>query len=105
MVEPYWNAASSTGYGRSLSISARDLYGIPAINRETISELNAAFLAARESGGHYEYVLKEKSRIALSVLDANLDCDPRYFVSVSQPEIFIMPRHRDQCAGSESEWG
>jgi len=93
-VEPYWNAARSTGYGRALELAARDLYGIPAITRETIADLNKAFLAARERGGHYEYVLKDKSRIAISVLDANPDCDPRYFVTVVRADDFVMPGHR-----------
>lgn len=94
IAEPFWNAARSTGYGRSLEIAARDLYGIPAVTRETIPELNRAFLTARQKGTHYEYVLKQKSRIAISVLDANLDCDPRFFVSVTNPGYFFMPVHR-----------
>jgi len=27
-VAPYWYAAKSTGYGRSLAIAARDLFGV-----------------------------------------------------------------------------
>jgi hypothetical protein len=97
LVEPHWHAAKSTGYGRALEIAARDLYGIPAITRETLPELNTAFVAARECGGHFDFVLKEKSRIAVSILDADLGCDRRYFVSVSHPEGFLTPRHRAQC--------
>jgi uncharacterized protein len=95
-VEPYWEAARSTGYGRSLDLAARDLYGIDGVRRETIGALNEAFLAARAKGGHYEYVLKEKSRIALSVHDSDLNCDRRYFASVYRLDDFLMPRHRTQ---------
>lgn len=95
-IEPYWNAARSTGYGRSLEIAARDLYGIPAITRETLPQLDQAFRTARTGGKHYDYVLKEKSRIAVSVLDSNLHCDTRYFVSVFRVDDFIMPGHRAQ---------
>lgn len=96
IVEPYWQAARSTGYGRCLDICARDLYGIRRVERGTIGELNEAFLAARAAGKHYEYVLKEKSRIALSVLDNDYTCDRRYFASVMRFDDFIQPRRRTQ---------
>jgi len=96
LVEPYWRAARSTGYGRSLDIAARDLYGIDGVGRETIGALNEAFLAARAKGGHYEYVLKQKSRIAISVLNTDLTCDRRYFVSVFDLYDFVLPRKRTQ---------
>ncbi len=96
LVEPYWRAARSTGYGRSLDIAARDLYGIDGVRRETIGALNEAFVAARAKGGHYEYVLKQKSRIAISVLNTDLTCDRRYFVSVFDLYDFVLPRKRTQ---------
>ena len=94
LVEPYWEAARSTGYGRALDLSARALYGVDGVRRETIGPLNEAFTAARKKGGHYQYVLKEKSRIALSVVDANLNCDREYFASAFRLDSFIMPTHR-----------
>ena len=42
LVEPYWEAARYTGYGRALDISAQALYGIEGITRETIEPLNEA---------------------------------------------------------------
>ena len=94
LVEPYWEAARTTGYGRSLDLAASALYGIDTVTRETIGPLNEAFVAAREKGGHYQYVLKEKSRIALSVVDSNLDCDRKFFASAFRLDHFIMPTHR-----------
>lgn len=70
IVEPYWRAAESTGYGRSLSIAARDLYEIDQINETTIEKLNQLFQEARTRGGHYNFVLKNKSGIALSIRDS-----------------------------------
>jgi len=98
-VEPYWQAARHTGYGRSLDIAARELYGIDSITRDTIEELNGAFLAAREAGGHYDRVLKEKSRIRCSIEDADSACvskegdevDPRYFRPVFRCDDFVAP--------------
>ena len=96
LVEPYWEAARSTGYGRALDIAARDLYGIDGVSRATIGPLNEAFVAAREKGGHYRYVLKKKSRIALSVVDSDLGCDREFFASAFRLDDFIMPAHRTQ---------
>ena len=39
VVQPYWHAAQSTGYGRSLALAARDLYDINTIDEKTILEL------------------------------------------------------------------
>ena len=94
LVEPYWEAARFTGYGRALDLAARDLYEIDEVNRQTILALNEAFVAAREKGGHYRYVLKEKSKVALSVVDSNLDCDREFFATAFRLDHFIMPTHR-----------
>jgi hypothetical protein len=96
LVEPYWHAARSTGYGRSLDIAARDIYGIPIVCRQTIGALNEAFVAARAKGGHYRRVLKDMSRITRSLVDSDLSCDREFFASVIRLEEFIMPAHR--CA-------
>jgi hypothetical protein len=96
LLEPHWHAARSTGYGRSLDIAARDLYGVDGVRRETIGALNEAFCAARAKGGHFEYVMKEKSRIAVSLLDSDLGCDRRFFASVIHFDGFITPGHRTQ---------
>jgi hypothetical protein len=89
LVEPYWEAARNTGYGRSLDLAARDLYGFPRIDRRTIGPLAEAFAAARAAGGTYENVLKKRSRIRLSILDSGLDCDPRYFRSTVRLDDFV----------------
>ena len=94
LVEPYWEAARTTGYGRSLDLAARAIYGIDGVRRQTIGTLDEAFRAARDQGGHYRRVLKEASRIALSVVDSNLDCDREFFASAIRLDHFIMPTHR-----------
>ncbi len=75
-IEPFWNAARNTGYGRSLDITVRELYGLPRIDDETIEPLNTAFTAARAAGNTYRRVLKDKSNIRLSVLDNLYDNSP-----------------------------
>ena len=94
LAEPYWEAARSTGYGRSLDLAAKGLYGIERIDGSTIGKLNEAFEAARAKGGHYRYVLKEKSRIAMSIVDSRPDCDREFFRCAIRLENFICPTHR-----------
>jgi hypothetical protein len=91
LVEPYWNAARYTGYGRSLQLAASGIYGVDSINRSTISRLNDEFQKSL-AGGHYRKVLKEKSRISVSILDSNLGCDRSYFRSTYSIWPLVIPR-------------
>jgi predicted TIM-barrel fold metal-dependent hydrolase len=104
-VEPFWHAARSTGYGRALDITARDIYGLDHVGRDTIGDLNAKFLEAREKGSHYRRVLKDKSRIAVSVVDTNLDCDREFFASVARLGAFLSPSHRMNTVSLGDEAG
>ena len=96
LVEPYWEAARNTGYGRALDIAARDLYGFERIDRRTIAALNEAFCAARAAGGTYQNVLKKRSRIRLSILDSDLDCDRRFFRSTLRLDDFVMASNQGE---------
>lgn len=93
IVEPYWNAARGTGYGRSLDITARDLYGLPRIDGDTLEALNDAFVETRAAGNTYQTVLKDKSRIRMSVLDIHRgmspDCDRSFFRPVLRVDSFV----------------
>ncbi|MCX6089108.1 MAG: amidohydrolase family protein [Candidatus Atribacteria bacterium] len=97
IVKPYWEYTRYTGYGQALDLSVKALYGIDSICTSTVDELNRCFLASLRPG-HYEYVLKEKSKIKISLLDnnlfygknANLDCDRNYFRSVFLLDDFIL---------------
>jgi uncharacterized protein len=100
-VEKYWNLARNTGYGRALDLAARDLYGIEEIGADTIEELDRRFQAARKKGGHYHYVLKEKSRIRVSIIDTWLDCDREFFRSTYRVDQIIMTDHRREMV----RWG
>ena len=108
IAEPYWRAAESTGYGRSLSIAAKGLYGIDRIDADTIGPLNDAFKAARAAEGNYRQVLREKSGIALSIRDAMPDPyvesdDP--FVFTMQASNFICPTHYNEMRAAGSKVG
>lgn len=108
LVEPCWHAAESTGYGRALALAARDLYGIAAINANTIAALNERFKEARARGGHYRFVLREKSRLAVSIRDSmplpyQETTDP--FVFTMRTDGFICPTHYSQMRNSGAQVG
>jgi len=95
-VAPYWRAAESTGYGRSLALAARDLYGVDHIDAKSIEELDRRFKAARAKGGHYQFVLKEKSGVDLAIRDAMptpyRETDDPFAFAMSVND-FISPTH------------
>ncbi|HEX9016867.1 MAG TPA: hypothetical protein VF960_12820, partial [Chloroflexota bacterium] len=65
---PYWEHSRTTGYGRSLLIAARDLYGIEDIGEHTWQELSERITASNRPGW-YRQVLREKAGIEVGVLD------------------------------------
>jgi hypothetical protein len=93
ILEPYWNVAHHTGYGRALDLAVRGIYGIDGITRDTIADVNQAFLSSLQPG-HFQRVLKDLSRIQVSLLDAldgSLDADRNFFRSVFRMDSFVMP--------------
>ena len=73
LVEPYWQLAANTGYGRALDLTARGLYGIGKIGGDTLEELDAAFQKSLADPDWFRKVLRDKCRIAVSVLDGWVD--------------------------------
>jgi hypothetical protein len=71
--QPYWEEIQNTGYARSLSIAVKGLYGVDGLSGETYLELVKRMNEANRSG-LYEWVLKEKARIDLAILDPGSDC-------------------------------
>lgn len=104
LVEPYWKVARFTGYGRSLDLAARELYGVDGITRATIERLNDEFQKSLK-GGQYRKVLKEKSRIEISILDSNLECDRTYFRSAYNLGPLVFPRNLNDVNHVATEAG
>jgi hypothetical protein len=121
LVEPYWNAARNTGYARALDISVKELYGIESICRDTIEQLNNEFMKSLDTGkgnkSHYDFVLKKKSKIKVSLLHdipsendrivftSNLKCDQKYFRSVYPVDACICPQVGEELDRIEKEYG
>lgn len=93
IVEPYWEAARYTGYGRALDIAVKGIYGIEGVNRDTVEALSDAFRAARRPG-HFRHVLRELCNIETCLVDVwrqRLDGESELFRRIWQPLGFICP--------------
>jgi len=101
LAEPFWEAARFTGYGRALDIAARAIYGIDGIRADTIEPLNEAFCTARKQGGHYRRVFKKLSKIRVSILDSDVNCDREFFRSTVRLDEFIMVQSLEQVRNLE----
>jgi len=119
LVEPYWEVSRLTGYGRSLDIAVRELYGIERISGDTIEELNEKFQKSL-GPGHFEYVLREKCGIEKSLLcvetleaapnydplnERSIDCDRELFTPVYIVNTLVMPESWADIERVERESG
>jgi uncharacterized protein len=117
MVEPYWELSRYTGYGRSLDIVARDLYGIEKIEGSTIEELNDKFLKTLKPG-YFKKILKDKCRIRTSLLNVktldtkydpreewSIHCDRELYSPVYRLEDLINPSFWSQIEKIEKQSG
>ncbi len=105
ILEPYWSKASNTGYFTSIKIATRDLYGIDEINGNTIQALAEKVKLANKKG-LYRWVLKEKAKIDLAVVDNDywddrgayhyyVNVDREFFAPVIRLEDFVLIRSMD----------
>jgi len=117
LVEKYWKVSKYTGYGRALDISVKEIYGINGISVSTIEELNSKFLRSL-SLGHFKKVIKDKSRIKISLLDVNMlskdydiqnersiHCDQSFFKAIYNIGNIIYPRTWNSITKIENESG
>jgi len=75
LVAPWWPFARTTGFGQSVRLAARDIYGIKRIDDTSWEELNKRIVASHKAG-HYRRVLYEMSGIDVIILDRNVRADP-----------------------------
>ncbi|MGD9555420.1 MAG: amidohydrolase family protein [Mangrovibacterium sp.] len=99
MIKDHWDHVKVTGYGRMVSIAARDLFGITELNENTYKELSMRIAKLRERKDYYEYVLKTKAKIDLSILvgynDDPAKQDALYFKSLYwSDEIYLLNSYR-----------
>ena len=95
--KPFWERIQNTGYARAINIAARDLYGVDGISEDTYKELASRMEKANKSG-LYQWILKEKSGIDISILDylfAPIEAvDRKFFAPVTRFDDFVMAKER-----------
>ena len=80
--EPWWEKIRNTAYARVLETSAKGLYGVDNISRDTYLTLSRR-MKERNREGLYSWVLKEMSGIEVSILDTGIyDVDRSLFAPV-----------------------
>jgi hypothetical protein len=86
LIEDHWDEIKTTGYGRMVNIAARGLFDIPELNKNTYMELSERVEQLRNREDFYEFVLKTKAKIDLSLLigfnDDPSKQDNRFFKSL-----------------------
>jgi hypothetical protein len=100
LFEPFWKYARFTGYGQTLRIAMRDIYGLPPSDGAAVRKLNDA-IGERNRPGLYRYVLKQRARIRVAVVDDywNADAirpDPEFFVLAHKFDRFVLLDHAQQ---------
>lgn len=117
LVEKYWELSRYTGYGRALDIAVKEIYDIEGISASTIEELNNKFLTSLTKG-HFKKVIKDKSKIKISLLTVNtlnkkydlksersIYCDHNFFKAIYDIGHFVYPRTWDFIIEIENEVG
>jgi len=99
VIKDHWNNIKTTAYGRMINIAARDLFDIPELNQNTYLELSARISKLREKEDYYEYILKRKAKIDLSILigfnDDPAKQDDRFFKSLFwSDEIYLLDNYQ-----------
>ena len=93
---PHWQKVKNTGYGRSLSHTVKGLFEIDVIDDDTFPLINRKMLETNEKEGWYNHVLKDKSRIDLTIIDplgsythADTVFPAEFFVKVRRFDNFV----------------
>lgn len=103
----FWPEVRFTGYGRALAGCVSDLYGVPLERPETQtgSQINER-MVARLKPGFYRWVLKEKARIDLSIVDVSTtEVDREFFAPVMRFDNFVNLSSRGQLENLAAKTG
>jgi len=105
LFEPFWDKARNTAYCKAVDLTVRDLFDLPGLSRETYRPLAEKMREMRRPG-YYRMVLKDRARIALSVLDLGTEAaDREFFAPVARLDHFIMVHRLEDLLSIETEAG
>jgi len=108
LLKPHWEMIQNTGYAKAVNIAIRNLYGLDGITDDTYEKLASRMIEANKPGV-YEWILKQKSKIEVSILDslfASLeDYDERFFAPVTRFDDFVTATNRTEIEALASRAG
>ena len=87
LCEPYWKACRNTGYIGMHERVAREVYSVPAINRDTIQTISAAF-SAKDAAESYAQGM-QRAKVLCGIADSDMDCDRRFLRPAFRLEEFV----------------
>ena len=100
---PYWQKAKNSGYGQCIQITVKGLFGIDEINEQNYEIINQKMQEVNKKKGWYQHVLKDRSRIDLSIVDprgiyafADTIYPAEFFVRVRRFDSFTRLNNLDQ---------
>jgi len=105
LFSPFLKEIRNTAYTRAVMLAAKDLYGIEDINEETYVSLSEK---VRESSkpGLYQWVLKDKAGIELSLMDGgHRQLDTLFYRHVERFDNFIQGASKTEILKLGSEYG
>ncbi|MDQ1256148.1 MAG: uncharacterized protein QG656_744, partial [Candidatus Hydrogenedentes bacterium] len=109
LMAPYWPFVRNTGYGQAMRAYMRDLFGVADIDGSTVADLSARIRAAHARPDWYRTVLKDKARIATSLLTRwpgqHVEVDREFFRAVPILDHFVMPSTKKDLRAIEQETG
>jgi predicted TIM-barrel fold metal-dependent hydrolase len=86
LLEPHYRAARNTAYLRAVDIAIRDLYGVEALDADTVGPLTQR-MRERNEPGVLSWILRERSGIEVAQINA---IEP-------EGDAQIVPFFREQC--------
>lgn len=102
---PFWEVMQNTSYAKATLIAVRDLFNIEDLNSETYGHLSQAIADSRRDGW-YNYVLKDKAGIDVSIIDVGTaDVDRGLFAPVIRMDNYVAVRNRSDIDLLEEETG
>ncbi len=84
LLEPFWPAVKTTGYGQAARISIRRLYGVDDLSRETVERVQQGYEALRRPG-YYRHILCDLAKIESCQVNST---NPP-FVESAQPTLLM----------------
>jgi predicted TIM-barrel fold metal-dependent hydrolase len=105
-IKDVWEKTNTTAFGRAVLISIKDLYGIDDLNENTYKELCARIEKVHKKDYYYDYVLREKARIDLSIQIGmiNSKYDPKYFRHLFEISPMVQFKNFDQISNFLKEY-